>query len=76
MAHPCLQLQEGTDGESVPEGAEMHTAKWATPVLQKKVFGEAWLGFLRLDVPEDIFKKVRPDFLKGDINHSRLYPSL
>ncbi len=36
----------------------MLTAKWATPMLQKKAFGEAWLGFLRLEVPDDVFRKV------------------
>lgn len=29
-----------------------HKVKWANLALQKKAFGEAWLAFLRMDLPE------------------------
>ena len=51
-------MQEDSEGGPAIKGQDSFSAKWATPMLQKKAYGEAWLGFLRMEVPEDIFRKV------------------
>lgn len=37
---------------------EAQRAKWANPKLQKKLLSTTWMSFLRLDLPEDVYKKV------------------
>ena len=39
-------------------GGGAAAASWANPKLQQRAYGEAWLAFLRLDLPSDIYKKV------------------
>lgn len=31
---------------------------WANAKVQQRVFGDAWLAFLRTDLPADIYRKV------------------
>lgn len=39
-------------------GSQLEARKWANPKLQKQAFSNAWLAFLQMDLPDDIYKKV------------------
>jgi U3 small nucleolar RNA-associated protein 19 len=48
------QRQEDT-GNGAPAAA---TAAWANLKLQQRCYSDAWLAFLRTDLPHDIYRKV------------------
>ncbi len=37
------------------------TAAWANAKVQRRALSEAWLAFLRMDLPADVLRKVRSD---------------
>eukprot|EP00191_Tetraselmis_sp_GSL018_P021538 CAMPEP_0177578348 /NCGR_PEP_ID=MMETSP0419_2-20121207/296_1 /TAXON_ID=582737 /ORGANISM="Tetraselmis sp., Strain GSL018" /LENGTH=576 /DNA_ID=CAMNT_0019066777 /DNA_START=92 /DNA_END=1823 /DNA_ORIENTATION=- len=39
-------------------GGAVRRSKWASPKLQRRAFSQAWLAFLRMDLPQDIHRKV------------------
>jgi hypothetical protein len=39
---------------------EVRAAAWANAKVQQRVYGTAWLAFLLMDLPDDIYRKVRP----------------
>ena len=54
-------MQEADDKEgqySTREAKHRRQCKWITPYFQKKAFSEAWLAFFRMQLPEDVFRKV------------------
>ena len=50
----CLTLQVAAESE--PENQK--SAKWMTPAFQKRAFSDAWLSFMRLQIPPETFRKV------------------
>ena len=51
-------------------GAAAQRAKWASAKHQRRAYSEAWLAFLRLDLPDDIYRKVLVSL------HDRIIPAL
>jgi U3 small nucleolar RNA-associated protein 19 len=49
------QQEEGSATAAAPAAA---TAAWANLKLQQRCYGDAWLAFLRTDLPHDIYRKV------------------
>lgn len=58
MKGTCWRLQED-DGNSKAEAGSARAAKWASPVLQRRAWSNAWLALLRMPLPPDILRKVR-----------------
>jgi hypothetical protein len=51
------QQQQGTGGSSSSSKLPVAVA-WMNPKMQQRAFGDAWLSFLRMGLPDDIYKKV------------------
>jgi hypothetical protein len=45
-------------GGGAGAAAAAASAAWANPKAQQRAYQEAWLAFLRLDLPADIYRKV------------------
>ena len=56
----------------LPGKKDLRAAKWVTPYFQRKAFSEAWLAFFRLQIPEDVFKKVPA----CSVSHIQAFPQL
>jgi hypothetical protein len=52
------QLAAAGAGAGADGGATAAAAAWINPKAQQRAYGEAWLAFLRVDLPADIYKKV------------------
>jgi hypothetical protein len=50
---------EGAGAVAAAAATAAAAAAWANPKVQQRAYGEAWLALLRLDLPDDIYKKVR-----------------
>ncbi|KAK9824409.1 hypothetical protein WJX72_010079 [[Myrmecia] bisecta] len=60
--------QEAESGAAKP-AAGVEAVGWMSPALQKKAFSAAWLSFLRMPLPEDIYRKVLVKLHDGVIPH-------
>jgi U3 small nucleolar RNA-associated protein 19 len=50
--------QQQEDGSAAAAAPTAATAAWANLKLQQRCYGDAWLAFLRTDLPHDIYRKV------------------
>ena len=45
--------------QQVSSSSEVRAAAWANAKVQQRAYGGAWLAFLCMDLPADIYRKVR-----------------
>ena len=51
----CERLPEGKGGQASEE-QKSSTPRWLDPAQRRRAFSDAWLAFLRLQLPADLYK--------------------